>query len=294
MSKYILSCCTAVDMPDNYLAERNIPYACFTFRINDKEYLDDFGKSLSYEDFYSMIDKGALPTTSQINIQEFMDFFEPYVKEGYDILHISFSSGLSGTIGNAVAASEELMAMYPDRTIKIVDSLCASSGYGLFMDILYEKKESGMSFDNLSLFAESFKKNIHHWFYTTDLTHLGRSGRLSVSSCAIGNLLNLCPFMHMDAEGHLAVFSKVRGKKKAAKEAVSAMMSHCENGALYNRKCFISHSGCLEDAEYLASLLKESFPNIEGDILINDIGSIIGTHCGRGTVALFFVGDERE
>lgn len=294
MSKYILSCCSAVDMPNNYLDSRNIPYACFSFRINDKEYLDDFGKSLSYEDFYSMIDNGALPTTSQINIQEFMDFFEPYLKEGYDILHISFSSGLSGTIGNAVTASEELMAMYPDRTIKVVDSLCASSGYGLFMDILYEKKESGMSFDNLSLFAESFKNNIHHWFYTTDLTHLRRSGRISSSSCAIGNLLNLCPFMHMDAEGHLAVFSKVRGKKKAAKEAVNAMMSHCENGPLYNRKCYISHSGCPEDAEYLASLVKESFPNIDGDILINDIGSIIGTHCGRGTVALFFVGDERE
>lgn len=294
MSKYIITCCAAVDMPADYLSSRSIPYICFSYRIEDTEYRDDFGKNLSYEDFYKKIDDGALPTTSQINITEFMEFFEPYLKEGYDILHVSLSSGLTGTIGNAITASEELMAMYPKRTIKVVDSLCASSGYGLLIDTLYEMKESGMSFDDLSLFAESFKPNIHHWFYTADLTHFKRGGRISAASCAIGNLLNLCPFMHMDAEGHLAVFSKVRGKKKAAKEAVSAMLSHCENGSSYSRKCFISHSGCPEDANYLASLVKEAFPNIDGEILVNDIGSVIGSHCGRGTVALFFVGDERQ
>ncbi len=294
MSDYILSCCSAVDMPTGYLSDRHIPCACFTFRINDTEYLDDFGNSLSYENFYKMVDEGALPTTSQINIQEFMDFFEPYLKKGLDILHISFSSGLSGTIGNAINAAEELMAMYPDRKINVVDSLCASSGYGLLIDILYQKKEAGAALDELTQFAESFKMNIHHWFYTTDLTHFRRGGRISATSCAIGNLLNLCPFMHMDAEGHLAVFSKVRGKKKAAKEAVSAMLSHCENGSSYNRKCYISHSGCPEDASYLADLIKEAFCDIDGEILINDIGSIIGSHCGRGTVALFFVGDQRQ
>lgn len=291
--KYIITCCSAVDMPPEWLAKRNIRCAFFPFRIEDKEYIDDLGKTLSYENFYSMIDKGAMPTTSQINMMEFIDFFEPILKEGYDILHLSFSSGLSGTLCNAVNAAEELMIRYPGRKVRVVDSLCASSGYGLLVDYLSDMKDSGLSLDELALLAESFRYRIHHLFYTTDLTHFRRGGRISATSCVLGNLLNLCPFMHVDKEGHLAVISKIRGKKKAAREAVAEMEKLCENGKDYNLKCFISHSGCPEDAEYLAGIIKENFANIDS-VPINDIGSIIGSHCGRGTVALFFIGEERQ
>jgi len=294
MEKFLLTCDTAIDLSLEYLKSKNIPFVSFHYNLEGKDYTDDLGVSLSYEDFYKKIDNGAMPVTSQVNIAESIDFFEPFLKEGYDILHLAFSSGLSGTYNSAFNAAEELKEKYPDRKIVVIDSLAASSGYGLLLNAMVEKKEAGASFDELAEFAESNKLNVQHWFYTTDLTHFKRGGRISATACAIGNLLNLCPLMNVDAEGKLAVQYKIKGKKKAAKEAVAKMLEHCESGKDYSKKCYISNSGCREDAEYLAELLKETFPNIKDGVQIFDIGTIIGTHTGRGTVALFFFGDKRE
>lgn len=292
MNDFILSCCSCVDLPASYLEERQIPAACYTYTIDDVAYTDDFGKTISYVDFYKKIDDGAMPTTSQINYVEFLEYFEELIKQGKDILHLSFSSGLSGTSNNAVMAANELMEKYPDRKIYVVDSLCASSGYGLFVDVVYEKKLSGADLEETYKYAEDIKLNINHWFYTTDLTHFKRGGRVSPAACAIGNLLNLCPFLHVDAEGHLIVKSKIRGKKKAAREALNTMLARCEDGADYSQKVFVSNSGCEEDAEYLIGLIKETFPKVK-EISLFDIGVIVGSHTGRGTVALFFVGTSR-
>ncbi len=294
MGKYLLTCDTAVDLNLEYLKSKNIPFVSFHYNLEGKDYTDDLGQSLSYEDFYKKIDNGAMPVTSQVNIAEGIDFFEPLLKEGNDILHLAFSSGLSGTYNSVYNAAEELREKYPDRKIVVIDSLAASSGYGLLLDAMIEKKESGASLEELAEFAEAEKLRVQHWFYTTDLTHFKRGGRISATACAIGNLLNLCPLMNVDAEGKLAVQYKIKGKKKAAKEAVEKMLENCESGKDYSKKCFISNSGCREDAEYLAGLLKETFPNIKDGVQIFDIGTIIGTHTGRGTVALFFFGNKRE
>lgn len=293
MNNYILSCCSAADMPFEFFKQREIYVASFHFCINGKEYTDDFGRSLSYEDFYKEVDNGALPTTSQINISEFINYFEPFLQAGHDILHVSLSSGLTGTFNSASAAAAELRDMYPERTIIVADSLCASSGYGLLIDSLYNLKKQGKTIDELAAFIEYRRLNVNHIFYTTDLTHFHRGGRISATSCVIGNLLNLCPFMEMDKDGKLSVCSKVRGKKKAAKESVEKMLRLCDKGIDYNGQCIISHSGCLDDALYLAKLIEEAFPNLKGKLEINEIGTVIGSHCGRGTVALFFYGTSR-
>ncbi len=294
MNKYILSCDTAVDLTPEYLEQRNIPYISFHFNIDGMDYTDDLGKTLSYDEFYKKIDSGSMPTTSQINIAESADFFEKYLKEGYDIIHLAFSSGLSGTYNSARNAAEDLKETYPERKLIVIDSLAASSGHGLLLDAMYELKESGASIEELADFAENNKLNVQHWFYTTDLTHFKRGGRISATAAVIGNLLNLCPFMNVDKDGKLAVRSKIKGKKKTAKEACAKMLELCDDGANYSKRCFISNSGCREDAEYLKSLIDEQFPNIKDGVQIFDIGTIIGTHTGRGTVALFFFGEERK
>ena len=294
MSDFILTCDTAVDLNREYLESRNIPFIGFPFNIEGKDYRDDLGDTLSYEDFYKKIDGGAMPSTSQINIADAYDFFEKYVKEGKDILHLAFSSGLSGTYNCAVNAAEDLMNEYPDRKIIVVDSLAASSGHGLLLDAMYELKQNGMGMEELAEFAKNNRLRVQHWFYTTDLTHFKRGGRVSPAACAIGNLLNLCPLMNVDMEGKLAVRGKIKGKKKAAKEALNKMLELCENGQDYNKKCFISNSGCFEDAKYLADLVNETFSKLDGEVKIYDIGTIIGSHTGRGTVALFFFGEERN
>ena len=294
MGKYLLTCDTAVDLNLDYLKSKNIPFVSFHYNLDGQDYTDDLGQSLSYEDFYKKIDNGSMPVTSQVNIADCIDMFEKYLKKGYDILHLAFSSGLSGTYNSAHTAAEEVRDSYPDRKIIVVDSLAASSGYGLLLDAMIEKKENGATIDELAAFAEEEKLRVQHWFYTTDLTHFKRGGRISATACAIGNFLNLCPLMNVDSEGKLAVQYKIKGKKKAAREAVNKMLELCENGKDYNKRCFISNSGCIEDAKYLADLLNETFPNIKGRVQIFDIGTIIGTHTGRGTVALFFFGNKRE
>jgi DegV family protein with EDD domain len=163
MNKYILSCDTAVDLTPEYLEQRNIPYISFHFNIDGMDYTDDLGKTLSYDEFYKKIDSGSMPTTSQINIAESADFFEKYLKEGYDIIHLAFSSGLSGTYNSARNAAEDLKETYPERKLIVIDSLAASSGHGLLLDAMYELKESGASIEELADFAENNKLNVQHW-----------------------------------------------------------------------------------------------------------------------------------
>lgn len=294
MSDFVLTCCSTVDMPHVYLKEKDIDFIPCTFDIDGNTYVEDLGKTISTEEFYRKIKEGAMPTTSQVNIGEFINFFEPYLKNGKDILHITLSTGLSGGYNSACIAREELLARYPERKIKIVDSLGASSGSGLLVDMAADSREKGRTVEEVFQIIEDNKLNIHHWFFSTDLTHYKRGGRISSTSAFAGNLLSICPLLNMNSSGELILYEKIRGKKHVITKMVKKMEKYAEGGAEYSGKCFISHSSSYEDALMLAGLIEGNFPNLYNEIMINDIGTVIGSHTGPGTVALFFIGDKRS
>jgi DegV family protein with EDD domain len=256
-------------------------------------YPDDLGKSISFKEFYSRIDAGSMPVTSQVNVEEFIKFFEPMLAQGLDILHIEMSSGISGTFNSAQIAREELLQKYPDRRFYLVDSLGASAGFGLLVDTAWEMKNAGASAEEIFQWLEEHKLNLHHWFFSTDLKHYKRGGRISATSAALGTLLNICPLMNMDHMGKLIPRSKIRGKKHVINEIVDKMKTHAQNGTAYSGKCFISNSACPEDARTVADLIEATFKNLNGKVQISSIGTVIGAHTGPGTVALFFWGDKR-
>ena len=220
-------------------------------------------------------------------------FFEPFLSKGKDLLHISLSSGLSGSFNSAVIAREQLKKKYPDRMIQVVDSLGASSGYGLLVDSAVDMKNAGASLQDVVDWIEENKLKIHHWFFSTDLSHYKRGGRISTASAVVGGLLNICPLMNMDNHGKLIPREKIRGKKQVIRQIVKKMKTHAQNGLDYSGKCFISNSACFEDARMVADLVEETFPHLRDKVLINSVGTVIGSHTGPGTVALFFFGDER-
>ena len=246
MSNFILTCCSTADMPYDYFQKRNIPFVSFHFNIDGKEYLDDLGQTMSFEEFYSKIEGGAMPTTSQVNVGQFIEFFEPYLRDSKDILHISLSTGLSGSYNSACIAREELLSRYPDRKIMIIDSLGASSGYGLLTDLAKDMRDSGATIEEVYTWVEENKLNIHHWFFSTDLTHYKRGGRISATSAVVGNLLNICPLLNMSYDGKLIPRVKIRGKKHVIEEIVNKMKMYADNGLQYSGKCFISNSACYE------------------------------------------------
>jgi len=293
MQSFVLTCCSTADMPAAYLETRGIPYVCFHFSLDGTEYPDDLGKSISFETFYKRIADGAEPSTSQVTVGQYRALFEPLLKEGKDILHVTLSSGISGSYNSARIACEELRAEYPERKLYLVDSLGASSGYGLLVDALADMRDAGANIEEAHAWAEENKLHVHHWFFSTDLTSYLRGGRISKASYAIGYILNICPLLNMNNLGKLIPRSKCRGKKRVTREIVERMKEHAEGGLSYSGKCFISNSACYEDALAVAELVEASFPNLNGKVMINHVGTVIGSHTGPGTVALFFFGDER-
>jgi DegV family protein with EDD domain len=293
LSDYKITCCSTADMPAEFFKEKDIPFACFHFRIDGVDYPDDLGKSIPFKDFYSRIAAGAMPITSQVNAGEFINLFEPILKQGKDVLHISTSSGISGAVNSARIAQKMLMERYPQRKIIIVDSLGASSGYGMMVDAAWEMQTSGAQVEEVQAWLEDNKLNLHHWFFSTDLKHYKRGGRISGTSALLGAWLNICPLMHVNKKGELVPRAKIRGKQQAIQAIVQKMRLHAQDGTEYAGKCFISNSACLEDAQAVAGLIEESFHNLKGRVLINSIGTAVGSHTGPGTVALFFWGDKR-
>jgi len=293
MSQYVITCCSTADMPESFFTERNIPFVCFHFTINGEQYPDDLGKTMPFEEFYRIMHTGVQPTTSQVNVDEFINFFEPFLKDGIDVLHVSLSSGISGAYNSACAARQELTTRYPERKIEIVDSLGASSGYGLLMDMLADVRDGGASFDETHAWAEENKLTIHHWFYSSDLTFYIKGGRISKAAGMLGTILGICPLLNMDAAGHLIPREKIRSKKKVIREIVDKMKQYARGGESYNGKCLISNSACMDDAKIVAGMIEEAFPKLNGKVMINSVGTVIGSHTGPGTLALFFVGDKR-
>lgn len=293
MSEYILSGCSTADLTKEHFIERNISYTCFHYELDGKPYVDDLGESMSMEEFYAAMANGADTRTSQINAEEYQAYFEPFLQAGKDIIHLTLSSGISGSINSANIAKDILEEKYPDRKIYIVDSLAASSGYGLLLDKLADLRDGGMSVDELYEWAEANKLKMHHWFFSSDLTFFVKGGRVSKTAGFVGGILNICPLLNVDFEGHLIPRMKIRTKRKAIQTAADKMEELAEGGLEYSGKCYISNSACYEDARALADLIEKRFPKLNGKVEIYSIGTTIGSHTGPGTVALFFWGSER-
>ena len=294
MNHYVLSCCSTVDLKKEHLERRNLKYICFHYELDGKEYRDDLGETIPFADFYEAMSRGAETKTSQINADEYGEYFERFLKEGKDILHVTLSSGISGSINSAMIAKNMLEEKYPDRKIYIVDSLLASSGYGLLMDQLANLRDEGKTIDEVYRWAEENKLKAHAWFFSTDLTFYVKGGRISKTSGFVGGILNICPLLNMDREGKLIPRQKIRTKKKVMDAMVEQMEQFAWDGVDYSNKCYLSHSGCLEDAKAVAEKIESRFPKLKGKVEINDVGTTIGSHTGPGTVALFFWGEGRE
>ena len=293
MSDYVISCCSTADLSKEHFEKIDVHYCCFHYEMDGVQYSDDLGQSMDFDVFYQRMTDGAMTKTSQINADEYEEYFTQFLSQGKDILHLTLSSGISGTFNSANLAKALLEDKYPDRKIYVIDSLAASSGYGLLVDHLAGMRDSGATIDELAAWVEEHKLNLNHWFFSSDLTFFIRGGRISKAAGAVGTVLNICPLMNVDFEGRLIPRYKIRTKKKVIQAIVDKMAEQAEGGTDYSGKCFISHSACEEDAKAVAALVEERFPNLNGRVLINSIGTTIGSHTGPGTVALFFWGQKR-
>ena len=292
-AKFVLSCESTVDLPFSYVSERNIPVIFYSYTIDGKEYVDDMLRNPeALPQFYQFLEEDKLPSTSQINEFNYLNFFEQQLQHG-DLLHIAFGSGMTQSVRNAELAADELREKYPERKIIVIDSLCSSSGYGMLVDYAADMRDKGCTMEEIVRWVIDNRQNIHHQFFSTELKHYRRSGRMSGATAMVATVLGICPIMRLDDKGRIIAYGKVRGKNNAIKATVDAMEAHAQGGRNYTGKCFICHSQCIQDAEKTKAAILERFPHIQGDVRIVDIGTIIASHCGPGTVAIFFLGDER-
>ena len=289
MKKYVITTDNNADLPESYYREHGVGCMYLSYTIDGVHYTHE--NFMDEPEFYEKMRAGSMPTTAQVNPEEAKELFEPYLKEEKDILHIAFSSGLSGTCNSCRIAAEELMEEYPERKIIIVDSLSASLGQGLLVYLAQKKKEEGQDLDAVAEWAEQHKQNIVHLFTVDDLNHLYRGGRVSKTTAVLGGMLNIKPILHVDEEGKLIPIGKVRGRKKSLLELADLMDKKIGTYASSCDTVFISHGDCLEEAQYLSGKIKEKY-QVKTEI-INYVGAVIGAHSGPGTMALFFVGDER-
>ena len=292
--KFTLSCCSTVDLPYSYMESRDIPVLFYTYVVDGREYDDDMGRDPeALPRFYGFLKEGKLPQTSQINVAAYTEFFEKLLDKGGDVLHIAFTSGQSGSVHNAFLAAEELKDRYPGQRLVVIDSLCSSSGYGLLVDYAADMRDEGKTLDEVAQWVLDNRNKVHHQFFSSDMTQFHRTGRVSGATAMVASIMNICPIMRLDSKGAIKAYGKVRGKKKAVQATVDAMVQHAQGGRGYDQRCFVCHSQCPEDAQLLIDALEERFPKLRGRIRLCDIGTIIGSHSGPGTVAVFFYGDER-
>ena len=289
MREYVITTDNNSDLPESYYTEHNVGCTYLSYTMDGKNYNHD--NFLPVEEFYDKMRKGSMPTTAQVNPEAASALMEPYLKEGKDILHIAFSSGLSGSYNSSRIAGEELQEKYPDRKIMVIDSLAASLGQGMLVYLAQQQKEAGKSMEEVAQWVIDHRLNIVHAFTVDDLNHLYRGGRVSKTTAVVGGVLNIKPVLHVDNEGKLIAVGKVRGRKKSLLALVDMMDQKLGS---YKDSCdtiFVSHGDCMEDAQFVINKVKEKYPI--KTVLVNHVGATIGAHSGPGTVALFFLGDER-
>ena len=286
MNDYVIVTDSTADLPRQVSTELGIQVIPMKYVIDDHVYLD---LDVNTEEFYKFLREKKLPSTTQINTQEFVDFFSTYLEQGKDVIYIGFSGALSGTYNNALRACEELLRQFPKRKIKIVDSKSASIGQGLLVYHAALKKKQDMSIEELSEWVEINKLKCCHWFIVDDLYHLKRGGRISPTVAVVGSILSVKPILKLDNEGKLSISDRMRGRRKAFDSIISKVANL--NPSVHNQTLIVGHGGCLEDAQYAVRRLKEEFG--ANEVIVTSIGPVIGTHTGPGALALVFMDDYR-
>ena len=293
MAGFILSCGSTADIPYAELAARGVRVIFYTYTIDGEEFVDDMGRDPdALPAFYEKLAAGAMPTTSQINVFGYYQYFSELLMQG-DVLHLAFTSGMSGAANNAITAAGMLREQFPQRRITVIDTTCASAGYGMLVCSAADMRDRGCGMEETAQWVRDNCRCLHQQFFSTDLTHFRRSGRVSGLAAAFGTILGVCPLMQVDYDGRIVAYDKVRGRTRAVERTAEWMERHARGGRDYDDYCFINHSNCPETAETLRDILEERFPKLKGKIRIYTIGTIIGSHSGPGTVTVYFYGDER-
>lgn len=287
MRDYIITVNSTVDTGKEWLEERNVPVIPLKYTIDGQEYTDMYG--LSDKEFFQKLREGKMSVTSQINPEEAKEMLEPYVKDGKDVLHLAFSSALSGTCNSMKIAAEELQEEYPEAKVIVVDTLCACMGEAMLLYYALKQKEAGKTIEEVAQWAEENKLHVCHNVTVDDLFHLHRGGRVSKTAAVLGTMVKVKPIIHMDDNGALQVIGKERGRKKSLHKIVDMAVERSEGWD--NEIIMITHGDCLEDAEYVAKLVREKM-GVE-NIFIHNIGTVIGSHTGPGVVATFCMGNKR-
>ncbi|MFR8052081.1 DegV family protein [Negativibacillus massiliensis] len=291
MAEYIISTDTSCDFPLEYVKQHQLPLVTLFYSIDGVTGENGCPSSDVLKNFYDKMRAGSMTKTQQASIEDTEKVFREILKEGKDILHIAFSSGLSGTANAARLAAENMMEEFPERKIIVIDSLCASLGQGLLVDYALKLQQQGKTMEETAKWLEDHIQNICHLFTVEDLKYLQRGGRISKTTALVGTMIGIKPVLHVDPEGKLVSISKVRGRKQSIQALVNKMEENIGKYRGEKQPIFISHGDCIEDANYLAELVKERFGYDE--FLINDVGPTIGAHSGPGTLALFFMGETR-
>lgn len=291
MAEYIISTDTSCDFPLEYVKQHQLPLVTLFYSIDGVTGENGCPSSDVLKNFYDKMRAGSMTKTQQASIEDTEKVFREILQEGKDILHIAFSSGLSGTANAARLAAENMMEEFPERKIIVIDSLCASLGQGLLVDYALKLQQQGKTMEETAKWQEDHIQNICHLFTVEDLKYLQRGGRISKTTALVGTMIGIKPVLHVDPEGKLVSISKVRGRKQSIQALVNKMEENIGKYRGEKQPIFISHGDCIEDANYLAELVKERFGYDE--FLINDVGPTIGAHSGPGTLALFFMGETR-
>lgn len=291
MAEYIISTDTSCDFPLEYVKQHQLPLVTLFYSIDGVTGENGCPSSDVLKNFYDKMRAGSMTKTQQASIEDTEKVFREILQEGKDILHIAFSSGLSGTANAARLAAENMMEEFPGRKIIVIDSLCASLGQGLLVDYALKLQQQGKTMEETAKWLEDHIQNICHLFTVEDLKYLQRGGRISKTTALVGTMIGIKPVLHVDPEGKLVSISKVRGRKQSIQALVNKMEESIGKYRDEKQPIFISHGDCIEDANYLAELVKERFGYDE--FLINDVGPTIGAHSGPGTLALFFMGETR-
>lgn len=291
MADYVISTDTSCDFPLEYVQEHQLPLVTLFYSIDGVSGSNGCPNEEELKNFYNKMRAGAQTKTQQASIEDTEQVFREIAQQGKDLLHIAFSSGLSGTANAARLAAENIMEEFPDRKIVVIDSLCASLGQGLLVDYAIKQREQGKTLEETAQWVQEHIKNLCHLFTVEDLKYLQRGGRISKTTALVGTMIGIKPVLHVDEEGKLVPIAKVRGRKASVQALVQKMEENIGAFRQQKQTIFISHGDCLEDAKALAQMVTEKFGY--ETFLINNVGPTIGSHSGPGTLALFFLGEKR-
>lgn len=280
------SCC---DLPRKFIDDNNIPFMEMVYNLENKEYVDDFGVTMTYKDFYDTIRQGSMSSTSQINVHQFVEEFKKHTNAGNSVIYLGLSSGLTGSLNNALIAKKTVLEENSNADITIIDSVSASLGEGLLIYNAYKMKNNGYSKDEIVDWLENNKLKLNHWFTVDSLEHLKRGGRISPTVAMVGSILSIKPILNVNDEGKLIPITKIKGRKKSLRHLANMLKENIVNPE--QQVIAISHGDCLDDALYLKKILLEE--NSFQEIIINEIGPIIGSHTGPGAITVLFFGENR-